>query len=97
MTDYVQACREKILGYSARVEKRTFVLRGGVEQLLVCGNSLFVFATVFAERKARNAKIPQMIKQTTPPEERPPEKPLKEEKRNKTARQEKTIVFFFIL
>ena len=63
----------------------------------MCGNSLFVFATVFVERKARNAKIPQIIKQTTPPEERPSEKPLKEDKRNKTARQEKTIVFFFIL
>ena len=77
--------------------KNELLFGGGVERLLVCGNSLFVFATVFVERKARNAKIPQMIKQTTPPEERPSEKPLKEDKRNKTARQEKTIVFFFIL
>lgn len=96
MTDYAQACWEKILGYSVRTEKNE-LLFWGVERLLVCGNSLFVFATVFTERKARNAKIPQMIKQITPPEERPSEKPLKEDKRNKTARQEKTIVFFFIL
>ena len=68
----------------------------GVKRLGVCGTSLFVSVTDLAERKARNTKMPQIIRQPTPPETSPPEKPLKADKRNKTARQEKTIVFFFI-
>lgn len=68
----------------------------GVKRLGVCGTSLFVSVTDLAERKARNAKMPQITRQPTPPETSPPEKPLKADKRNKTARQEKTIVFFFI-
>ena len=69
---------------------------GGVKLLGVCDVSLLVFTTGLAERKARNAKMPQITRQPIPPETSPPEKPLKADKRNKTARQEKTIVFFFI-
>lgn len=69
---------------------------GGVKRLGVCGTSLFVSVTDLAERKARKAKIPQITRQPTPPETRPLANPLKEDKRNRAARQEKTIVFFFI-
>ena len=68
----------------------------GVKLLGVCDVSLLVSAAGLAEWKARNAKTPQITRQPIPPETRPPEKPLKADKRNKTARQEKTIVFFFI-
>ena len=67
-----------------------------VKLLGVCDTSLLVSATGLAERKARNAKTPQITRQPTPPETRPPANPLKEDKRNRAARQEKTIVFFFI-
>ena len=58
--------------------------------------ALFIFAAGLAERKARNTKMPQITRQPTPPETSPPANPLKADKRNRTARQEKTIVFFFI-
>ena len=68
----------------------------GVKRFGVCIISLFISAAGLAERKARKAKIPQITRQPTPPETRPPANPLKEDKRNRAARQEKTIVFFFI-
>ena len=71
-------------------------LFGGGKRLKVCSVSLFVSATALDERKAKNAKTPQITRQPIPPETSPPEKPLKADKRNRTARQEKTIVFFFI-
>lgn len=77
-------------------ERETETLFGGVKRLEVCGISLFVSATALEERKAKNEKTPQIMRQPIPPETSPPEKPLKADKRNRTARQEKTIVFFFI-
>lgn len=77
------------------IKNRTFV-RGGVKLFGDGGISLFVFVAGLTERKARNAKTPQMTRQPTPPETSPSEKPLKADKRNKTARLEKIRVFFFI-
>ena len=60
----------------------------------VCGTSLSVFVIALAERKARNAKMPQVTRQTILAGIMPSEKPLKADRRNKRARQEKIIVFF---
>lgn len=73
-----------------------FLFEEGVKRLEVCNVSLFVSVTALDERKAKNAKTQQITRQPIPPETSPPEKPLKADKRNRTARQEKTIVFFFI-
>ena len=55
MTDYVQACREKILGYSARVEKRTFVL-GGVRAIISVRQFIICFCNCFRRTESQKCK-----------------------------------------